>query len=85
MKCVEDIFKIVYEVFYVVNFGCKGFVVIDFLKDMGVLVINVDLCDEINILGYEVVIELENKDIDIFILFLKEVKKFVVLVGVGIN
>ncbi len=44
-----------------------------------------DLCDEINIPGYEVVTEPENKDIDTFISLLKEAKKPVVLAGAGIN
>ncbi|MGU3126488.1 hypothetical protein ACVXZZ_02370 [Staphylococcus aureus] len=55
MKRVEDIPKIVHEAFHVANSGRKRPVVIDFPKDMGVLATNVDLCDEINIPGYEVV------------------------------
>ena len=58
----------------IANSGRKGPVVIDFPKDMGVLATNVDLCDEINIPGYEVVTEPENKDIDTFISLLKEAK-----------
>ena len=74
VKRVEDIPKIVHEAFHVANSGRKGPVVIDFPKDMGVLATNVDLCDEINIPGYEVVTEPENKDIDTFISLLKEAK-----------
>ncbi|MDR4631376.1 thiamine pyrophosphate-binding protein, partial [Staphylococcus aureus] len=85
VKRVEDIPKIVHEAFHVANSGRKGPVVIDFPKDMGVLATNVDLCDEINIPGYEVVTEPENKDIDTFISLLKEAKKPVVLAGAGIN
>ncbi len=44
-----------------------------------------DLCDEINIPGYEVVTEPENKDISHFHLTFKEAKKPVVLAGAGIN
>lgn len=85
VKRVEDIPKIVHEAFHVANSGRKGPVVIDFPKDMGVLATNVDLCDEINIPGYEVVTEPENKDFDTFISLLKEAKKPVVLAGAGIN
>lgn len=34
---VCDLLKIVNEVFYIVSIGCKGFVVVDILKDMGII------------------------------------------------
>ncbi|EHJ07199.1 biosynthetic-type acetolactate synthase large subunit [Staphylococcus simiae] len=85
VKNVEDIPRIVHEAFYVANSGRKGPVVIDFPKDMGVLSTNVDLCDELNIPGYQVTTEPDVKDVDTLVSYLTEAKKPLILAGAGIN
>ncbi|KMR97794.1 acetolactate synthase catalytic subunit, partial [Staphylococcus aureus] len=85
VKRVEDIPKIVHEAFHVAYSGRKGPVVTDFQKNMGALATKVDLCEQINIPGYEVVKEPENKDIETFISLLIEATKPVELAGAGIN
>lgn len=52
---------------------------------MGVFKIDVEFIKDINIFGYEVNSNLNKEDINKLIYMIKEVKKFFIFVGVGIN
>lgn len=34
VKCVVDILEVIVKVYYIVNIGCSGFVVVDLFKDL---------------------------------------------------
>ena len=82
---VKDIPKIIDEAFHIASTGRKGPVVIDFPKDIGVLeTVEVEPRD-LDLPGYQLNLNPEDKEIEQIIQMMSVAKRPIILAGAGVN